>query len=163
MINRPKVELSRLLLIVTFGLITVIGFKMIFDGPDTEQQPVATQQPQAEGEAPALDLKPMDHDLSSSLWKAVFYTALILGAIVMGAKGIQKVWGGQLAKSASSEIIVSSRRYLNPKQSLAIVKVRDRELLIGITDQSIQMLTEITEDDDDDDYSDRPLDLGTEG
>ncbi len=160
--KRPKVDLRRILLIVTFGFITVLGFKLLLDGPDTTPPQTATPQTQAAGEKPGLNLQPADQDLSSSLWKAVFYTALILGAIVLGARGIQKVWGGQIAKSASSEIIVVSRRYLNPKQSIAIVKVRDRELLIGITDQSIQMLTEIAEADDDenDDYSDKPLHPG---
>ncbi|MFC1482085.1 FliO/MopB family protein [Candidatus Neomarinimicrobiota bacterium] len=159
--NRPKVDLRRLLLIVTFGFIAVLGFKMILEGPNTASRQQLTEQTQSPNDATGLNLKPIEHDLSTSLWKAVIYTVLILGAIVLGAKAIQKIWGGQLAKSASSEIIVTSRRYLNPKQSLAIVKVRDRELLIGITDQSIQLLTDVT-DDDDDDYSDLPSEIGSE-
>ncbi len=158
--NKPRVDLRRLLLIVTLGFITVVGFKMILDGPKTASRQQTTEQTEAT-DATGLNLQPIEHDLSSSLWKAVFYTVLILGAIILGARAIQKIWGGQLAKTASSEIIVTSRRYLNPKQSLAIVNVRGRELLIGITDQSIQLLSDVTEDDDGD-YSDTPLETGSE-
>jgi flagellar biogenesis protein FliO len=160
MANQPKVDLRRILLIVTFGFIAVLGFKMLFDGPKTAPRQQLTEQTQAVDDSTGLNLNPIEQDLSTSLWKAVFYTMLILGAIVLGAKVIQKTWGGQLAKSTSSEIIVTSRRYLNPKQSLAIVKVRDRELLIGITDQSIQLLTDVTEEDGD--YPDLPSEIGSE-
>lgn len=56
-------------------------------------------------------------------------------------------------------IQVEGSHYLGPNKSLAVIKVKDRELLIGITDKSISLITELSGDSsspmDDSDSADR--------
>ena len=85
-------------------------------------------------------------DLGDSLWKAVYYTALLLGIILGGAMLIKKYGGERFSQTASPDIEIIGRKYLNPKQSIAIVRVRKKELLLGITDQSIQLLDHLDTD-----------------
>ncbi|MCH8327558.1 MAG: flagellar biosynthetic protein FliO [Candidatus Marinimicrobia bacterium] len=85
-------------------------------------------------------------DLTGSLWKAVFYTALLLGVILGGAMLMKKYGGERFSQTSSPDIEIIGRKYLNPKQSIAIVKVRKKELLLGITDQSIQLLDRLDTD-----------------
>lgn len=96
---------------------------------------------------PALEVPlSQSDDLSGSLWKAVFYTALLLGAILGAAMIIKKYGGDRFRQTSSPDIEIVGRKYLNPKQSIAIVKVRNKELLLGITDQSIQLLDRLDSD-----------------
>ena len=96
---------------------------------------------------PALEVPlSQSDDLSGSLWKAVFYTALLLGAILGAAMMFKKYGGDRFRQTSSPDIEIVGRKYLNPKQSIAIVKVRNKELLLGITDQSIQLLDRLDSD-----------------
>lgn len=102
----------------------------------------------ANGQATPANEVPLDRstDLTGSLWKAVFYTALLLGVILGGAKLMKKYGGERFSQTSSADIEIIGRKYLNPKQSIAIVKVRKKELLLGITDQSIQLLDRLDTD-----------------
>ena len=96
---------------------------------------------------PALEVPlAQSDDLAGSLWKAVFYTALLLGAILGAAMMFKKYGGDRFRQTSSPDIEIVGRKYLNPKQSIAIVKVRNKELLLGITDQSIQLLDRLDSD-----------------
>ena len=64
--------------------------------------------------------------------------------ILLGAFAFRYLKRDRFSQAGSSEIRVIGRRHLNPKQSLAIVRVRNRELLVGITDHSIQLLYDFT-------------------
>lgn len=92
-----------------------------------------------------LSLEPYATDgLASALIKTVLITLVIVVVIVLGARGLRHLWGRQMAPTSALDIQILGRRYFNPKQSIALVKVRDRELLVGITDHSIQLLCDLT-------------------
>ena len=106
----------------------------------------ATRPASSQGSFPADQTLPQSDDLASSLWKAVYYTALLLGIIIGGAMLIKKYGGERFKQTSSPDIEIIGRKYLNPKQSIAIVRVRKKELLLGITDQSIQLLDRLDSD-----------------
>ena len=88
-------------------------------------------------------------DLAGRAWKVVIYLGVILVTILLVARGIKRYGGGRFAASSSSEISIMGRHYISPKQSLAMVKVRQKELLLGITDQSIHLIYDFTPEEED--------------
>ncbi len=141
---------ANLLFVVVFALITLLGISLrnqkldrIAAGP-----PVVAAQVQSTEDLPSSQVQPAAGDLSDSLWKAVVYTALVLGAIVGGAWLLKRYGGERISQTSSPDIQVVGRKYLSPKQSLAIVKVRGKELLVGITDHSIQLVDHLDSDED---------------
>jgi len=68
-------------------------------------------------------------DLSSQLWKIVVYVGLILAAILIGARLIKRYGGERLKQTSSPDMRILGRRYISPKQSIIMVKVRHKELL----------------------------------
>lgn len=143
-----KRRAMNLLVVVAFMVITIIGLNLRNRKIETASrgaQPVV----EAPVEQPAPPSSPYDKvgdDLSAALWKTVIITAVIIAVIILGAMGMKRFWGDRLPQASSTEIQIVGRRFIGPKQSIAIVKVREKELLVGITDHSIHLLGDITPD-----------------
>lgn len=88
-------------------------------------------------------------DLAGRAWKVVLYLGLILAAILIGARLLKTYGGGRLMQISSPEIRILGRRYISQKQSIAMIRVRHKELLLGITDQSIRLLYDFTPEEED--------------
>ncbi|UCH09894.1 MAG: flagellar biosynthetic protein FliO [Fidelibacterota bacterium] len=82
--------------------------------------------------------------MTLTLWKVIVYVALIIAVIVIGARILKRYGGDRLKQASSPDIRVLGRRYISPKQSIVMVKVRHKELLLGITDHSIRLLYDFT-------------------
>ncbi len=142
---RPKGPAARLIAVGVVITIAVIGLTMrgreirsITKPPPVSVDSTATQQ---------LQLDPYAADgLTSALYKTVFITLVIVAIIVLGSKGLRQYWGRRSTATSALDMQILGRRYLNPKQSIAIVRVRGRELLLGITDHSIRLLCDLTAD-----------------
>ncbi|UCH62528.1 MAG: flagellar biosynthetic protein FliO [Fidelibacterota bacterium] len=150
-------RVTNLILIGVMAVVVVIGFSLQTRSFESrkEQPPaeVTTAAPEEEPAQPVQDPseKPdqsttftTGKDLSTQLWRIVIYVALILGAILVAARIIKRYGGGRLSQASSPEIRILGRRYISPKQSVVIMKVRHKELLLGITDQSIRLLYDFT-------------------
>jgi flagellar biosynthetic protein FliO len=158
MIPKKAQRASQLVPVVVLALVVIIGISLMnrsvesrarsgSERPPTQELPVVTTPPpKAPAEtAPQQDwLEKREEGLTTSFLKAVLYTVLILAAIILGAFAYRYLRRDRFAQTGSSEIRIIGRRHLNPKQSLAIIRVRNRELLVGITDQSIQLLYDFT-------------------
>ncbi|MCH7527917.1 MAG: flagellar biosynthetic protein FliO [Candidatus Marinimicrobia bacterium] len=95
-----------------------------------------------------LQLKTYDADgLTNALYKTVFVTMVIVAIIVLGSRGLRQYRRRRPDSIAGFDMQILGRRYFNTKQSIALVRVRDKELLLGITDHSIQLLCDLTADD----------------
>ena len=111
---------------------------------------VATQSPMAGGSESAGQTRiSSESDFTGRVWKGILYLALILAAILLGAYFLKHYGGGRLVQASSPDITILGRRYISPKQSLAMVRVRHKELLLGITDQSIRLLYDFTPEEQD--------------
>jgi flagellar biogenesis protein FliO len=142
---QPKGPAVRLIVIGVVITIAIIGLSMrgreirsITRPPPVSADSAATQQ---------LQLEPYAADgLASALIKTVFITLVILAIIVLGAKGLRQYWGQRSTSTSTLDMQILGRRYFNTKQSIALVRVRDKELLLGITDHSIRLLCDLTVD-----------------
>lgn len=150
-------RVTNLILIGVMATVVVIGFSLqtrSIESRAKKPQTEATTAPPEEEPVPQIqrpDEEPArqtifttGNDLSAQLWKTVVYVALILAAILVGARVIKRYGGKRLKQASSPDIRILGRRYISPKQSIAMVKVRHKELLLGITDQSIRLLYDFT-------------------
>jgi len=140
-----KNNLQRIIALVVVVAITVIGLNMRSrDIKNVIQPPPVTVDTTA---IQPLPLEPYATDgLATALIKTVLITVVILVVIILGARGMRQLWGRRMAPTSALDLQILGRRYFNPKQSIALVKVRDRELLVGITDHTIQLLCDLTPD-----------------
>ena len=140
---------GNVLAVVVFALITLLGLSLRNQKLDRiAAPPAAVQAAPTTDVIPFNNVQPAADDLSDSLWKAVGYTALVLGTIIGGAWLLKRYGGERLIQTSSPDIQVVGRKYLSPRQSLAIVKVRGKELLLGITDHSIQLVDHLDSDEE---------------
>lgn len=154
-------RLTNLILIMVMVVVVIIGISL-----QTRSIGSRSQRPPAEATAPAPE-EVTDHqlqrpaqepapktelstgdELSAALWKVIMYGVLIVAAILIGARVVKRYGGERLKQASSPEIRLLGRRYISPKQSVVIVKVRHKELLLGITDHSIRLLYDFTSEEE---------------
>ena len=136
-----KRRVTNLLAVAAFSSIAIIGISLNNRNirSKTPPPPPAAESHVLEMTPELSDRRPMEEELASALWKTVLITALIIATIVAGAWGLKRFGVNRLQQTPSSEMRILGRKYLSAKQSIAIVKVREKELLLAITDHSIQL------------------------
>ncbi len=123
--------------------------------PDSEQTPAASQDP---GDIP-LGTRQADRPLGedsaradSSFMNVTLELFLYLGAIVVLIVLIlvffKKIIPGSHRLFQSKVVEVLGRTYLAPKQGLFLVKLADHILVLGVTGSSINVLSEITNEEE---------------
>ncbi len=146
-----------LTLIAVFVIVVIIGFMLQFDAIESRTQqpapevPATVEEPEPDRILPPITEEPAREpafsagdNLAAALLKTVFYVVLIVAVIILGARVIRRYGGDRVKQTSSPEIRILGRRYISPKQSVVIVKVRQKELLLGITDHSIHLLYDFT-------------------
>lgn len=115
--------------------------------PEVKQTPL-TQNP-----------KPKKSFYSYSKWVAglVLFLAVILSVVLIairkgfrGRKGffskfISKITPARLAEKGP-QIDIISRQHLGPKRSIAVIQVQDRQFVVGITEESINLITDLSDE-----------------
>ncbi|MBI2712380.1 MAG: flagellar biosynthetic protein FliO [Bdellovibrio sp.] len=128
----------------------------------TSEKPLASS-----GDAEKSDRMPLTGAKPLPSFKGVFIKlgavtlfALLLGWAVMRARGIKKSTGvlgaiqkmatGALAKMPKNEkmIQVVSTHHIDPKKSIAVVKIAGRLLVLGLSNDSINLITQFGESSD---------------
>jgi flagellar biosynthetic protein FliO len=91
--------------------------------------------------------KPQENSLWLPMLRMVSALLLILGVIALIAWLVKRYAPGAVGRvSAKGDVIrVVATRLLGGRRSLMLVRVRGQTLLLGVTPQSIQCLTEIQE------------------
>jgi|GEM_PF-749109 len=132
-----------------FILIAIIGMILVYTKPDDQKSKPA---PEPEVESEQIQKSYPKPALGSYLIRTVVVTGAIIVFIVVGAKVYRRRLKNDLPFRFQLKLV--GRKYLSPKQYLAVIKTGQRHLLLGVTDNSIQLLTElkdeelITEEDD---------------
>jgi flagellar protein FliO/FliZ len=153
----PARRATNLMLISMMGLVAVVGVilqsRSIESKANEARQETTTP---STGDKPEQGIRqliekperqadyPAEQNLVSTLWKVVLYVLLILAAIIIGARVLRRYGGDKLKQTSSPDIRILGRRYISPKQSIVMVRVRNKELLLGITDHSIRLLYDFT-------------------
>ena len=71
-------------------------------------------------------------------------TFVILSAIIGGGFVMTKQWSKQKMKNPHTHIKILTQHHIGPKKSLAIIRVAGESILIGITDQNINLIKELS-------------------
>lgn len=98
----------------------------------------------SESEIPLqLDKPKVAESQAGSLFKALFGIAIV-GILATVAYMMIKKHSIKNAKNPHTQIKVLTQHYLGPKKSLAIVRVAGESILIGVTDQNINMIKSLS-------------------
>lgn len=81
-----------------------------------------------------------DQVMSDFIFRVSWVTLLIVGMLFAIAALLRR---RNIMGTVSQDFQIMERRMINQKQSVIIVKVEGRRLLLGCTDQQIQLLTEL--------------------
>jgi len=87
-------------------------------------------------------------NLSGYFLKVIVVTVLILGIIIIGAK-----WYGKLnnAGNSSSGIKILARNHIGTKQQIILVKIEGKKLLLGVTENNINLISDMGVSDEEED------------
>jgi flagellar biosynthetic protein FliO len=80
---------------------------------------------------------------STGLALSVFFRWMAVIGFVYLAFLFFRKWQMKKTGPSQQHISVQERFYLSPKQSLMLIKIDGREFLVGATDSSIQLITEL--------------------
>lgn len=131
------------------GLILVVLSFVIFDEePQQKESLTGHEIVQADSTNYTVPARP---DLGGYLFKVIIITGIILVLIVIIAR-----WYGKFSqiKTGPSRIKILAKHSLGPKQLILLIKIEGRKLLLGATEKSINLLSDmgIAEDSDEDNY-----------
>ena len=125
------------LFIILFALIAILGFTSILSPGDGDGADIQT----VEGE-PQLPTPSTAY--SSYLMKVMAVTFLMIAALIVGLRVYRKQM--HLRGKNNLKLNVLGKFYLNDKQYLMKVNIDDRDLLLGVSEQSINLITELSMD-----------------
>ncbi len=81
-------------------------------------------------------------DVSGSFYKVFLITGILL-LIFVSIMFIYKKLSGQPVINNKSRIYIISRQSLGPKQSVMVVSIENKKYALGVTDHSVQLITEL--------------------
>jgi flagellar protein FliO/FliZ len=114
--------------------------------------PVTARAPVKESEIPVLVGKKAEPASSSSPFFRLILGIVVLSGLAGGLIVFARWWNKKQAGAAPTQRIqLVSQLHLNPRKSLAVVRVAGESVLIGITDQNINLLKTLTLLDDETD------------
>lgn len=89
--------------------------------------------------AGAVEKTPVPHSGGLQLWSGL----AIVMAVILLLYGAARRWLKWPVGGRSGVIRICETRALGPKKSLCLVRVRDRELLLGVTGERIALLSDM--------------------
>jgi flagellar biosynthetic protein FliO len=107
-------------------------------GPDLDSQLIGSAQRQAAPEAP----KPLDW---TALVDVVVSLAIVIGLVGALVWALRRFAPRAVRMYSSDSLKVLSRTFVGPKQMVCLVKAAGRILVVGATQQSVTLLSEITD------------------
>ena len=82
--------------------------------------------------------------LALSTFKMISALVIVLACIYLGVYLLKKLMGRRRAASGKNNLLeVLETAYVGPKKTVSLVRVADRSVLIGVTDNQISILTEL--------------------
>jgi flagellar biosynthetic protein FliO len=126
-----KLKLFLLLLCFCFsGIITASQASVSGNSEQVQQNRIIEQQTFGE------------RSLAGMFIRTIFALLLIIISVYIGVYIIKRFASGK-TRHKGSLVSVAGSTYLGPKKSIYLVDVQDKRLVLGVTDTSIQLLTEI--------------------
>ena len=131
--------------IVIVGFIITAIFYLAWDSTPENNSPNSYQIAQTDSSNYTVPARP---NLSGYLFKVILVTVIIMVLIVLGAK-----WYGKFSTIAgsSSQIKILAKTHIGSKQILLIIRIEGRKLLLGVTDHSINLISDLGESNESED------------
>jgi len=86
--------------------------------------------------------------LGSTLLKMGLALVLIVGLIYLSVIMLRKLSFGKMGKQAlSGTIRIEDRNFVSPKKQLCLVRIDKKILLVGITEQAINLVADVSDQD----------------
>ena len=83
-----------------------------------------------------------------TVFRLILALALVLALIMATVWLVKKLNPGMVRTGSSGTIRILSATYLGPKKGLYLIKVLDRVILVGMTENSVQPITEFSGDEE---------------
>jgi len=131
--------------IVIVGFVLTAIFYLAWDSDPNSDSTNSYQVVQADSASYTVPSRP---NLSSYLLKVILVTIIVIVLIIIGAK-----WYGKLAQFTGppQKIKILSKNHIGSKQLLLLVRIEGRKLLLGVTDHSINLISDLGESDESED------------
>jgi len=145
------------LLVAVFAVVAVIGMVTIYNHPmapqQTETEPTSELLSVDQGPTSGTPLD--EYGPTGAKERAQSYTYLVRFVIVTGLLLVIMVLAARLFKKylqpvgvGGLPIVIRGRQYLTPKSAVMVVKVQNRQFLLGVGEGSTQLIAELQPDDD---------------
>ncbi len=121
----------------------LLGFGLLLQHPAMAQikaDSISVEQKLTASDVPDLHSRTLV--TSGYIWRVLGVTTLLLVLLLIGLRAYRKL-NGFSAGFPMMQIIARSN--IGPKQSLIVVAIDGRRLLLGVTEQQIQLITELDE------------------
>ncbi len=129
---------------IVFGLATVIVliiFIIMLSGPGR----IGSSPNAGSAIADSVQAQPNNApSYNGYVWRVTWVTVILLLLVYLGARWYKK-FSEKTAPGTVGRIKVISRQYIGPKQSLLIVHVDGKKLVIGMTEHSINLIKDLGE------------------
>jgi len=129
------------LIALIFILIAVMGLMMMFSSIQGISKSDKVEQDTPEGQKAESSLK---SSYTGFVIRVVLITIVLIILTFLGAKWYKRRSRSSISDRMKMDII--SRRYIDSKHYLLMVRVDGRKILLGITDNSINRIAEYEED-----------------
>lgn len=81
---------------------------------------------------------------TGSIIKMISALAVVIVCVYLGIFGLKRLMGNRHRTSGGQNLLqVLETAYVGPKKTVSLVRVADKSVLIGVTDERISMLTEL--------------------
>lgn len=132
---------ATLMAAIVAGLVVLVSAPEPAHGQITESN-IGTLGDYAPADTARLDSPP---SLGATLMRLAFALALVIGLVFVVARLAKKYMPAQIVGGRRGPIEVLSVKSLAPRKSLVLVRVQDKTVLLGLTPQSVNFLTDIDE------------------
>lgn len=133
-------------LALVFAVVTIIGAILMYSSPPG----VADRQKETNSVQTAEKVTTQDETFDSNYSGYVLRTVLVTLFIIILIIAIAKIYRNRVHQEVNNriEMHVLGRKYIGPKQFLLMVNVERRNLLLGVTDNSINLIASYEPEED---------------
>lgn len=142
--KKRLITVTIILVVALAGLMMINTERATADRMFDQSSTAAVDQSNAPGAASATD---MTGSLLPTMAKMVSALVLVIAGIYFGIYGLKKLstrGSARAGKSGNLELLETT--YVAPKRTISLVRVGERSVLIGVTDQNISVLSELDKD-----------------
>ncbi len=149
MVTSDRQKRGRIIAAAVILCIALIGLFLVTIGRGSEHYGLYAQQSASPTVTDSTAAKPIEGLVGKgaatiSILKMLVALVVVIGCIYLAIYLMKKLMGPKYRGSRKARVLeILETAYIDPKKSLSLVRVADKSVLIGVTDNQISMLTEL--------------------